>query len=127
MAETEAEVRGSFRTPAFEHARVSDGMRPGVIGCGRETPLRTVARMMADNHVHSIVVTRPGSEGGGRPWGVVSDLDLMRAGAEAEDMTAGQACATEVVTVAPDDTLARAAQLMSEYNTTHLVVVDPRW
>ena len=127
MTETKTEIQGSFLIPAFEHAKVADAMRPGVIACRPETPLKTVARMMADNHVHSVIVSRPGSESGGKPWGVVSDLDLVRAGGEAEDLTAGQTCATEVVSVAPDETLTRAVQLMSEHDTSHLIVVDPRW
>ena len=32
---------------------------------------------------------------------------------------------TPVVTVEPDEPLGRAAQLMSEHEITHLVVVDP--
>jgi CBS domain-containing protein len=127
VAQTQSKAEGSFLTPAFEHATVSDAMRPGVISCPPQTPLKTVARMMAGNHVHSIVVTRPGVDSGGRPWGIVSDLDLVQAGGDAEDRTAGQACAKEVISVQPKDTLQRAAQLMAEHETSHLIVVDPRW
>jgi CBS domain-containing protein len=127
MAQTQTKLEGSFRMPAFEHATVSDAMRPGVISCPPQTSLKTVARMMASNHVHSVVVTRPGVDSGGRPWGIVSDLDLVRVGGEVEDRTAGQACANEVVSVGPEDTLERAAQLMAEHGTSHLIVIDPRW
>jgi len=125
--QTQTNPEGSFLTPAFEHAVVSDAMRAGVISCPPQTPLMTVARMMAGNHVHSIIVTRPGTEGGGRPWGLLSDLDLVQAGGEAEDLTAGQVCGKEVVTVAPEESLEHAAQLMVEHRTSHLIVVDPRW
>jgi CBS domain-containing protein len=127
MAQTHSKPERGFRTPAFEHAAVSDAMRPGVISCPPQTPLKTVARMMAANHVHSIVVTRPGAAGGGRPWGIVSDLDLVRVAGDAEDRTAGQACAEEVVGVGPEESLERAAQLMAEHGTSHLIVVDSRW
>jgi CBS domain-containing protein len=102
-------------------------MRAGVITCPPDTSLKTVARMMATYHIHSIVVRRGDREGAGpdESWGIVSDLDMVAAGADAEDRTAGSACATEVVTVEPDETLDRAAQLMTEHEITHLVVVDP--
>jgi CBS domain-containing protein len=119
-------LEGSWLDPAFEHARVSDAMRAGVITCPPDTSLKMVARMMASYHIHSVVVRgadleRTGSE---EPWGIVSDLDMVAAGAEAEDRTAGSACATQVITVEPDETLERAAQLMTEHETSHLVVVD---
>jgi CBS domain-containing protein len=123
VTETDTQIYGSFLTPTFENATVSDAMRRGVIACPPETPLKTVARMMADNHVHSIVVAR-GEADGGRSWGMVSDIDVVRAGEEAEESTAGQACATTVVTVGPDEALARAAQLMAEHELSHLLVVD---
>jgi CBS domain-containing protein len=126
VAQSRSKVEGSFLTPAFEHAAVSDAMRPGVISCPPQTPLKTVARMMADNHVHSIVVIRPGSDSGGKPWGIVSDLDVVQAGGEADDRTAGETCTTDVVSVGPEDSLERAAGLMTEHQTTHLIVVDPR-
>lgn len=39
--------------------------------------------------------------------------------------TAGEAAGSPIVTASPDDPLDRAAQLMREYSTSHLVVVDP--
>jgi CBS domain-containing protein len=121
------EPLGSYLTPAFEHARVSDAMRAGVITCPPDTSLKAVARMMATYHIHSVVVRgadfeRAGSE---ESWGIVSDLDMVAAGADADERTAASACATEVVTVKPDETLERAAQLMTEHDLAHLVVVDP--
>ena len=58
-------------------------------------------------------------------WGVVSDLDLVQAtvGGELEDLTAGGTAVTPALTIAADDTLQHAAQLMSEHEVTHLVVV----
>lgn len=118
-------LHGSYLTPAYENARVHDAMRVGVFTCPPETSLRDVARMMASYHVHCVVVTDMDPEGESeRPWGVVSDLDLVRAsGPDATDRTAGDTAATELVTVAADDTLAHAAQLMIEHETSHLLVV----
>ena len=123
-----ANIGGSYLSPAYEHAQVSDAMRAGVLSCPPDTSLRTVARMMATYHVHSIVVTgiEPGT--GGAPeehaWGVVSDLDLAKAADSLDDLSAGGVAATEVVTVEGDTPLTRAVQLMAEHETAHLVVVD---
>ena len=102
-------------------------MHPGVLTCPPETPLPVVARMMSTYAVHAIVVTDldPEGESDERPWGIVSGLDVVRAAAVAdEEPTAGGIASTELVTVSPDESLARAAQLMSEHELGHLVAVD---
>ena len=111
----------------FAEATVADAMHTGVLTCPPGTPLRTAARMMATYGVHAIVVTDldPEGESDERPWGIVSGLDLVRAAASGEDEpTAGGVASTEVVTVALDEPLGRAAQLMAEHELTHLVAVD---
>ncbi|HEY7630098.1 MAG TPA: CBS domain-containing protein [Thermoleophilaceae bacterium] len=118
-------LRGSFLMPAFENARVYDAMRVGVFTCPKETSLKEVARMMATHHIHCVIVTELKGESG-QPWGVISDLDLVRAGEGALERTAGEAAATELVTVAADETVERAAQLMGEHDISHLVVVQPQ-
>jgi CBS domain-containing protein len=113
-------VEGSWRAPSFEHARVSDVMRSGVIGCPPEASLRTVAQMMATNHVHSVVLTAAGED----PVRVVSDRELLAAaGPGAEHRDAGSV-AVDPITVATDELLSRAVELMVENGTTHLLVVD---
>jgi CBS domain-containing protein len=114
-------VHGSFLTPRFEDARVYDAMRKGIFTCDPDTSLRDVARLMATHHIHSVVVTSPQ---GDTPWGLVTDIDLARAaGSDLAERTAGETAAAQLVTVSSDDTLARAAQLMAEHDTAHLVVV----
>jgi CBS domain-containing protein len=129
MAPTSTELhqlRGSYLMAPFETARVHDAMRVGVYTCPPETPLRDVARMMASYHVHCLIVTGLDPEGESeQPWGVVSDLDLVRGAADAGDRTAGGAATTELVTVRTDDTLAHAAELMAEHGVSHLVAVQP--
>jgi len=119
--------RGSYLMPSFENARVEDAMRVGIFTCPPETSLKDVARMMASYHVHSVVVTDMDGEGESeRPWGIVSDLDLVRAGGpDAADRTAGSTANTSIITVATDERLEQAAQLMSKNDTTHLIVVQP--
>jgi CBS domain-containing protein len=111
---------------ALRERRVIEAMHPGLISCSLDTPLRTVARMMATYRVHAILVTAHGEEelpaGGG--WGIVSDADLLRA-AEAGDIdeqTARTIAATPVLTVATSDELARAVRLMVEHDVSHLIV-----
>lgn len=104
-------------------SRVVEAMHHGVIVCERGDPLSRVAQLMAEHGVHSVVV---GGEAG-RLWGIVSDLDLVAAAAvrDLEQQTAGGTAVTPIVAVSPEDTLRRAAQLMTEYGVAHLVVVEP--
>jgi CBS domain-containing protein len=111
---------GSFRSPAYEHATAADAMRAGVISCPSETPLRQVAQMMATEHIHCVVVIDEGR------WGVVSDLDLLRAAdGELETLTAGEVAVSDLPTVTTEERLDRAAQVMVEHEVAHLLVLDP--
>jgi len=101
-------------------------MRLGVISCGPETDLITIARTMASNRVHSVVVSGIDPlPGGGEhvTWGLITALDLVQAAlADDRDLDAGALAGTEIVTVDATDTLQRAAQLMAEHQLSHLVV-----
>jgi CBS domain-containing protein len=120
--------RGSYLTPCFEHATVADAMRTGVMSCPPDVPATTVARMMATNHIHSVVVEgiREDPIHGERlTWGVVSDMDLLRgAHADIDELTAGEIAVTEPVTVEPSLPLDEAVRLMAEHDTAHLIVAD---
>jgi CBS domain-containing protein len=111
--------------PEMRTIRVEQVMHEGVLTCGRDESLVVVAQLMADNRVHSIVVTGEPSEAPSL-WGVVSDLDLVAAGSvrDLAEQVAGAAAVTPALMIAPDDTVQRAAQLMVEHALTHLVVVD---
>ena len=124
MSRTEPQIEGSYVTPAIEHATVKDAMRPEVVTCPPDAPLRDVARTMASEHVHSVIVAGAGT--GDRKWSIVSDMDLMRAAREdIDERTASWAAASEFLSVSPDESLERALQMMIEHDMTHLVVVDP--
>jgi len=105
---------------------VSDVMRDGVVGCTPETPLTEVARLMSEYRIHCVVIAGLEEEGHGTRlmWGIVSDLDLARAAATGEELTAGEVAATEPVTASPTDTLAAVARVMGEHDVAHLVVID---
>ena len=76
---------------------------------------------MARHHVHMVAIT---NEGGRRPIGIVSDLDVVAGAASGEEPSALQAAATEPLTVSANDSLERAARLMTEHGVSHLVVLD---
>jgi CBS domain-containing protein len=120
--------RGSDRAPALEHALVEDVMRAGIISCGPETDLTTVARMMAVNHVHAVVVSgvEPSRNGGEHlAWGIITALDLVTAAMPGVGSAeAGELASTEVLTVDMREPLERAVQLMVEHQLSHLLVVS---
>jgi CBS domain-containing protein len=107
---------------------VSDVMRAGVVACTPETPLTEVARLMSEHRIHCVVVgsLQEDLHGTHLEWGVVSDLDLARAAAAGEELTAGQVAATEPVTAAPSDTLSDVARVMGDHDVAHLVVIDDK-
>jgi len=119
-------TRGSDRLPSLDHATVGDVMHPGLVTCPPDTDLTTVARLMASDHIHCVVVTGVTATTGSEhlTWGLLTDLTLVRARRAAAFATAGEVALTEIVTVEPGEPLERAAELMSEHGLTHLVVVS---
>lgn len=116
-------LQHTFHAPKFENATVVDAMRLGVISCSPDASLREIARVMATYRVHAVVVS---DIEGDRPWGIVSDLDLAAAaGRDLDKLTARDIARGELVTVAADESLARAAQLIAEHEVAHVVVVQP--
>jgi CBS domain-containing protein len=108
--------------------KVSEAMATGVIRCAPHTPLRHVAVIMAERHVHAVYVFDYGEEDDVAPelWGLVSDLDLVAAArGDIDARTAHDAAVTPLIDVRSDDSLDRAAQLMSEYGVSHLAVLEP--
>jgi CBS domain-containing protein len=106
-------------TTNLGRATVREAMQLGLFECEPEADLRTIASIMATKEIHCVVVA-------GERWGIVSDLDLMRALTPGiAEARAGDIAATDVVAVKPHDTLEHAAQLMAEHDTAHLVVASP--
>jgi CBS domain-containing protein len=106
--------------------RVGDAMHDGVLTCTFTTPLRKVAATMVEQRVHCVVVLAEPEESHrlGGVWAVVSDLDLAAcASLDVDAQTAGETAASPVLTVTPTETVERAAQLMREYGTSHILVV----
>jgi CBS domain-containing protein len=121
----EEAMKTETRHPRIAELHVGDAMHAGVLTCDRDAPLSEVAETMARELVHCVVV-----EGGGRRdgplWGIVSDLDLVAAATvrDLDEQTAGGSAASPVVMVTAGETLERAAQLMTEHGTSHLIVTD---
>jgi CBS domain-containing protein len=113
-------ARGRHETPAFEHALVADAMHPGVIFCPPDASLRTVAAIMATNHVHAVLVTA----GGEAPIGVVSERRLVAAAGEDVDGVTVAPLAENPATIFANDPLPHATAAMTERGVNHLVVVD---
>jgi CBS domain-containing protein len=106
--------------------RVADAMHLGLVSCSMEASLRAVAALMSDNRVHCVVVIDDPSDTRSL-WGVISDHDLIAAATvrALDEQTAGATAMKPAVTVAPEATLASAAQQMTKHGVAHLVVVDP--
>lgn len=107
---------------------VADVMTSGVIRCSPDTPLRAVARLMAEHGVHAIYVFDYGQEDDETVdlWGLVSDLDVVAAmDGDVDLLTAQDSSVTPLVTIASNDLLADAARRMSETGVSHLAVVEP--
>jgi CBS domain-containing protein len=110
---------------SLDSARVEDVMHSGVVTCLFETPLAEVARMMAAHHVHCVVGFGDAAEGDTRLWGIVSDRDVVAAAAtDYAHRTAGTSATTQTATIEPEATVRRAAEVMTERNVSHLLVVE---
>jgi CBS domain-containing protein len=115
-------LHGSYLVPSLIHATVADAMHPGVMTCDGDATITDIARMMASKHVHCIAVVSEES----RVRGIVSDLDIVRAGvADGGEQTAASIATGPVISVSPETPLREAALQMLTHRTPHVVVVDP--
>jgi len=111
---------------SLDSAHVEDVMHPGVFTCFFETPLTTVARIMATHHVHCVVGLGDATDDDTRVWGLVTDRDIVAAAAtDYVHRTAGTSAASEAATIDPHATLRRAAEVMTDRGLSHLLVVEP--
>ncbi len=127
MSTTITPIHGSYLMPTLAHATVADAMHPGILSCPPDAPLTEVARMMASHHVHSVAVMGVSHEHGEKlVWGIISDLDLVRAGVRGDgEATAGSMALQPIISVEPTMPLREAGELMLTHELTHVAVVDP--
>ena len=107
---------------SLDSIRVAETMHRGVVTCRPEATLLTVARLLAAHRIHAVAVPPATEE---ESWNVVSDLDLATVLSDGllDEATAGSVASAPTVFVDPDETLTRAAQLMREFETHHLIVL----
>lgn len=123
-------MTGPDRSPAalLASTAVGDAMRAGVVECEPDADVTDIARLIAAHGIHCVVVAgiERRDRGGERlAWGIVFDLDLVRALApDARSAPAARLAGSEIVTIDPTDSLEHAAQLMAEHDTHHLVVAS---
>jgi CBS domain-containing protein len=120
-------AHGSYLMPSLAHATVADAMHPGIMSCGPDATQTEVARMMASHHIHCVAVMglSPEEPGESSVWGIISDLDLIRAGiGTGPEQTASALALQPIVTVEASTPLRDAAQLMLTHGAPHLLVVD---
>ena len=106
---------------------VRDVMHAGVISCPAETTLVDVARTLAAERVHCVVVTDLETTADGRRvrWGTVEAQDLVQALASPEaGGTAGELARSPAVTVAADESVSTALATMVAAGVTHLLVAE---
>jgi len=107
----------TFRVP---DRPVEEIMKSPALSASPDTHLSNAAKLMIQNHVHRIFVT---SEG--RPLGVVSTRDLMRAVREKRIKTPiSEIASGSVVKVKADDPVALAVDRLDLSNKHGLVVVE---
>jgi len=118
---------GSYLLPSLEHATVADAMHPGILACDPDAPVTEVARMMATHHVHCIVVMgiSPDDERESLVWGIISDLELVRAGIRSGgEQTAREIAQKPVGMVDATTPLRQVAELMATHGASHVVVAN---
>lgn len=113
----------TIRETPLTRVRVQDVMHTGILTTDPETPLRVVARLMAEQRVHAVAVADPDQVQ--RPLGFITDLDVAAAAADEADATADQAARHDVITISAADALSWAARQMVERGASHLLVIDP--
>ncbi len=121
-------VSHSRAVPPLHRFTVGEAMHRGVLAVPLRAPLAQVAETMAKHHVHCVVALgETADKGSSRVWGLVGDLELTRIACTEglQGRTAGGSATTELVTVVPTDSVHHAAELMTEHDVSHVIVVDP--
>jgi CBS domain-containing protein len=120
-------IHDGYLMPSLARATVADAMHPGIVSCPAEAGLTDVARLMATHHVHCVAVVATYEEEADRfVWGLISDLDVLRAGIHLGPDSSARGLALEpIISVEPAMPLREAGELMLKHRVSHLIVVDP--
>ena len=95
----------------------------GVVSIECDDSVRAAAKLLADNKIGSLPVTR-----GGKVAGIMSERDIVyclaREGAEILDSPVERVMSTPAITVTPDVPVMSALSMMSRRRIRHLPVVE---
>lgn len=108
---------------------VSDLMHPGVLSCQPNISLGQVAVLLAQHHVHALIV----SDRDGRPLGIISDYDLLAGEwlsvdseslATMRKLTAADLMSYPVDTIVSNTVVKEAAHTLMEKDVNRLLVTE---
>lgn len=101
---------------------IADLMTRDPISCPPDAEIRTAAQLMRDHDTGNVVVTE-----GDRVRGIVTDRDIaVRAVADGKgpDTPLSAVLSGDAVTIAPDDRVERAIDIMRQHAVRRIPVVD---
>ena len=103
-------------------SKVGDYLKGPPVTAGINASVAEVARIMAERNIGSVVLI----DDAGRPVGIVTERDLVRAIANgrlnARAIEVGTS--TDLLTATPDDDVYQVLRRMRERSVRHLIVVD---
>jgi len=103
--------------------KVRDVMTTDLVTCPASTTIGDAARMMRDQDIGDVLVTRDNSQ----LIGIVTDRDLVvrcLADGASTDATIDQACSDALSTIDPDSSVGDAVRMMRKKSLRRLPVVD---
>ena len=107
-------------------AAILKGKVPGIMSVRPDESIATFAHRMRMARVGAMIVT--GKKG--ELVGIISERDVVYGiaehGAQALSMTVGDLMTRSVITITPEDSIARVAHIMTERRVRHLPVMDKR-
>lgn len=102
--------------------RVGDLVGRAPVTCREDEPVECAVAKMRAHNVGSVAVV----DGAGRPVGIFTERDLVRAVADGLDLRTplGRLASRDLVTVDPRESIPAAAMKMIEHGIRHLPVVE---
>ncbi len=97
------------------------------VTCAHDAEIRDVVALMRDKAVGSVILTQTMSDGT-RPYGVVTDRDLVvhviAAGVDIDSLTIRDVATTDLKSIHENDRIGEAIHMMREAEIKRLPVVD---
>ena len=104
---------------------ISEVMAPHPVTIEHDHPILEAARLMRDHDIGDVVVTENGAV-----IGILTDRDIVVRGLAARegalDITVGEICSADVVSLSPEDDVDEAIQLMGERHLRRLPITVDR-